>query len=111
MASMVRLDDGSILFSNPDNLLVGGRPGQPGRNRDRRNLTVRLSRDGGKTWPVARAIEPGPSGYSDLAVGPDGTVYCFYERGAIKGNHYYTEALTLARFDPAWLTGKKSPTP
>ena len=33
MAGMVRLDDGAILFSNPDNLLVRGKPGQPGRNR------------------------------------------------------------------------------
>ncbi len=103
MASMVRLADGGILFSNPDNLRVRGQPGRPGRNRDRRNLTVRLSRDDGKTWPVSRPLEDGPSGYSDLAAAPDGAILCFYERGALKGNHYYTAALTLARFDLAWL--------
>ena len=97
MASMIGLQDGSILFSNPDNLLVRGKPGKPGRNRDRRNVTLRRSSDGGRSWPVVRVIEPGPSGYSDLAVGPDGSVYCLYERGALKGDHYYTGALTLVR--------------
>ncbi|MDY0165968.1 MAG: sialidase family protein [Thermoguttaceae bacterium] len=103
MAGMVRLADGRILFSNPDNLLVRGEPGRPGRNRDRRNLTVRISSDDGKTWPIARAVDPGPSGYSDLAAAPDGTVYCFFERGAVSGNHFHTEALTLARL-PADLS-------
>jgi len=98
MASMARLADGRIVFSNPDNLMVGGKPGQPGRNRDRRNLSLKVSADQGRTWQAARVIEPGPSGYSDLAAGPDGTIYCFYERGGLKGNHYYTEALTLVRF-------------
>lgn len=87
----------AILFSNPDSLLVRGKPGKPGGNRDRRNLTLRRSRDGGRSWPVVRVIEAGPSGYSDLAVGSDGTVYCFYERGALNGDHYYTGALTLVR--------------
>jgi sialidase-1 len=104
MASMIRLADGGILFSNPDNLLVRGKPGKPGRNRDRRNLTLRLSRDDGKTWPISRPLEEGPSGYSDLAIMRDGTLLCFYERGAKKGNHYYTESLTLTRCNLAWLT-------
>jgi len=98
MASMVRLADGRIVFSNPDNLLVGGRPGQPGRNRDRRNVTLKLSDDDGGSWRPVQVVEPGPSGYSDLAAGADGTVYCFYERGGIKGNHYHTQALTFAKF-------------
>jgi sialidase-1 len=104
MGSMARLADDALLFANPDNLLVRGKPGQPGRNRDRRNLTVKLSRDGGKTWPIARVLEPGPSGYSDLAVGPEGTIYCFFERGAEKQNHFHPATLTLARFNLAWLT-------
>jgi hypothetical protein len=37
--------------------------------RARENLTLKLSRDGGATWPVQRVIEPGISGYSDLAEG------------------------------------------
>ena len=51
-----------------------------------------------------RVLEPGPSGYSDLAVGPDRTIYCFYEKGAAKQNHFYPGSLTLARLSLAWLT-------
>jgi sialidase-1 len=97
MGSMVRLDDeGTILFSNPDNLLVGNRRGASGRNRDRRNVTIKRSDDGGDSWRTTHVVESGPGGYSDLAVGPGGTIYCFYERGAVQGNHYHTKALTLA---------------
>jgi sialidase-1 len=46
-------------------------------------------------------IEPGWSGYSDLAVSKDGTIYCFFERGSS------TRALTLARFNLDWLTDGK----
>jgi sialidase-1 len=89
-ASMVRLAPHRLLFANPDS----------GPGRERRNLTVRLSSDEGRTWPVKRALEPGPSAYSDLAVLPDGTILCFYEAGA--RNPY--ETLTLALFDLEWLT-------
>jgi sialidase-1 len=116
MASLCRLsakgkqDRDRLLFANPDNLLRRGREGAPGTMRDRKNLTVRLSYDEGKTWPVARVLEPGTSAYSDLAVGPDGTIYCLYERGSIDGkDHFATRALTLARFNLEWLSrGKDS---
>jgi sialidase-1 len=116
MASLCRLsikgkgDPDRLLFANPDNLLRGGREGAPGTMRDRKNLTVKLSYDEGKTWPVARVLEPGTSGYSDLAVGSNGTIYCLYERGSTAGkDHFATRTLTLARFDLEWLTrGKDS---
>jgi len=82
-----------ILFVNPNS-----------GSRARRNLTVRLSYDEGRTWPVAKVLEPGIAGYSDLAVGPDGTIYCLYERGGLGGNHYHTEGVTVARFSLEWLT-------
>jgi sialidase-1 len=97
-----------LLFANPDNLLRNGKVGAPGTMRDRKNLTVRLSYDESKTWPVARVLEPGTSAYSDLAVGPDGTIYCLYERGSTDGkNHFATRALTLARFNLEWLSDGK----
>lgn len=45
------------------------------------NLTLRLSCDDGATWPARQAIEPGASGYSTLAMMPDGRVGVLYERG------------------------------
>jgi sialidase-1 len=105
MASLVRYDRKRLLFVNPDNLDRSRGKAMPGQHRDRKNLTVRLSEDDGKTWPVARTIDPGMSGYSDIAVGPDGTIYCLYERGSTDAkNHFRTRSLTLARFNLEWLT-------
>jgi sialidase-1 len=79
-------------------------------SRDRKNLSVKLSYDEGKTWPVNKTLESGYSAYSDLAVGPDGAIYCFYERGSDDGKGKrvttYTH-LTVARFNLEWLTGGK----
>ena len=83
-----------ILFANPHNPA----------NRERKNVTVKLSDDEGGTWPVAKTIEPGISGYCDLAVGPEGFAYCFYERASVDDSHYRPASLTLARFNLEWLT-------
>lgn len=109
MASLIRLawpengEPGRILFANPDNLeneLV-----RPGGNltHDRKRLTVKMSLDDCRTWPVSKVLEEGPSGYSDLAVLPDGTILCFYECGVI-GGMTATKSVTLARFNLDWLT-------
>jgi sialidase-1 len=103
MASIIRYSEqpaqskNRILFANPHNP----------DNRQRKNLTIKLSYDEAKTWPVAKTLEPGVSGYSDLAAGPDGTIYCFYERGSVDTNHFKTKYLCLARFNLAWLTDGK----
>jgi sialidase-1 len=55
------------LFTNP--------PG-PGRN----HLTLRMSYDEGKTWPIAEVIEPGASEYSSLTRLPNGDIGLLYER-------------------------------
>ena len=116
MASLVRYSlasDGGknrILFCNPDNLSRADGKEEPGKFRDRKNLTVKLSYDEGQTWPVSRTIEPGASMYSDIAVGKDGTILCFYDRGTKVG--FAGEYITLARFNLEWLTdGKDVPTP
>ena len=92
-----------LLFSNPDNLEKAGAktPPAPGTNRDRKNVTVRLSDDGGKTWTAKRTVESGFSAYSDLAVLKDGTVLLVYERAAETGANY--GRLTLARFPLEWV--------
>jgi sialidase-1 len=105
MAGIVRYRHGDtalILFSNPHNLAREKGKAEPGKGRDRKNLTVKLSRDEGQSWPTSKAIEPGASMYSDLAVSQAGTILCFYGRGAKPG--FAGNALTLARFNLAWLT-------
>ncbi len=83
-ASMVRLSETPprILFANPDNLesSKNAEP-KPGTSRDRKNLTLKVSSDEGKSWALMRVIDPGASGYCDLAVLPDGTALCLYEKG------------------------------
>jgi len=82
----------------PENVILHSGPGGGGR----KNLTIRASRDEGKTWPVAKVLENGPSAYSDLVVLPDGDVGCLYETG--KKNAY--ESIVFARFPIAWLIEK-----
>jgi sialidase-1 len=96
-ASLVRLSSGSrgarksrILLSNP-------------ASTRREKMTVRLSYDDGKTWPVSRLLHEGPSAYSALAVLPDGTIACLYERGEKR----LYESIRLARFSLGWLTEGK----
>lgn len=103
MASIIRLRPRKLVFVNP----VSTEPRdskRPLHNFKRQNVSARISTDDGKTWSAGRPIEPGPSGYSDLAVGPDGTIYCIYERGAVSGSDTYIRYLTVARFNEAWLT-------
>jgi len=80
-----------ILFSNPAD------------ESRRKNMTVRLSYDEGKTWPVARTLHEGFAAYSCLAVLPDLTMACLYERGDKNAN----EKIAFAWFDVAWLTAGK----
>jgi sialidase-1 len=97
-ASLVRYDfwpeggQDCLLFSNPAH----------GRTGVRRDMTVRLSRDGGKTWPIERLLWPGPTAYSCLAVRPDGTIASLFEGG--RENPY--ERILVARFGLPWLTGR-----
>lgn len=76
-AGLVRLTaepSDRLAFSNPV-------PPPDAPPTARRNLTLRFSDDGGATWPRSAAIDSGYSGYSDLAVLPDGTLLCLYEGG------------------------------
>ncbi len=112
MASIVRLSEkpgrNRLLFSNPHNLDRASGKVSPGQSRDRKNLSVKLSYDEGQTWRISKTLEAGFSGYSDLAVGPNGTIYCFYERGSTDGkSSYRTGLLTVARFNLEWLTNGK----
>jgi sialidase-1 len=62
-------------------------------------MTIRLSRDGGRTWPIAKVLHGVPAAYSDLVLLPGGEIGCLYERG--RGHSY--EKLTFARYSLDWL--------
>ena len=86
---------GTLLFSNPHTLARDAAGKEvPGDKGKRENLSIKLSRDDGKTWPVSRTLDAGPSAYSDLAVLPDGTVVCLYEKGS---------DIVAARFNLSWV--------
>lgn len=107
MGSLLAVPDKKVLlFSNPDNLERAGAktPPAPGSGRDRKNVSVRLSTDDGKTWTAKQTVESGFSAYSDLARAKDGTILLFYERAGEKGGNY--GRLTVARFPLEWVKGK-----
>ncbi len=90
---------GMIRVSWKPSLLLHSNPAGPGRT----HMTLRTSTDEGKTWPASKVLHEGPAAYSDLAVLPDGTVCCLYERGR---QHPY-ETITFARFPASWLAGNR----
>lgn len=98
MASIVSYPSkpGTLIFSNTHTLKFGkdGKEVPAGRGK-RENLSIKLSRNDGKTWPVNKTLDAGPSAYSDLAVLPDGTVLCLYEGKA---------DIQVARFNLEWIT-------
>ena len=93
MASFIRFTDqrtyakSRLLFSNP-------------ASTKREKMTVRISYDEGKSWAVSKLLNAGPSAYSALAVLPDMTLGCLYERG--DSSAY--KKITFARFSLEWLT-------
>jgi sialidase-1 len=116
MASIVRLsekpdsDKNRIVFANPHNLARADGKEEPGKSRDRVNVSIKLSEDEGQTWTYHKVLEEGYSAYSDLAVLPEGTILCFYERGRRNKDDKKTTSysyLTLARFNLEWLTDGK----
>ncbi len=118
MASLVRLrkrirlgqrtatGESIYLFANPDNLENELTPAGGNLAHDRKRLTVKVSVDECRTWPYARVIEPGPSGYSDLTETPDGAILCIYECGMIE-RMTDTRSLTVARFGLDWVMGEE----
>ncbi len=95
-ASFIRFTDtkrfrkNRLLFSNP-------------ASKARNKLTVRISYDEGKTWPLGKILNAGPAAYSNLTILADHSIGNLYERG--EKNAY--ETITFARFGLGWLTDGK----
>ena len=101
--SIIRLNDGVILFAAPTNRF----------NNFRRGLTIWASYDDAQTWTTKRTVFFGFSAYSDMTVvGPD-TILVAYNRGFTGGKvissgtsvpEWRTET-ALARVNLQWLEG------
>ena len=70
-------------------------PAGPGR----RDLTVRLSLDEGRSWPFAKRLRTGDSQYSCLAKLPSGSIGCLYDCW-VDGNY----RLFFVRFNESWMS-------
>ncbi len=96
MASLIRLSappksKNRVVLANPVSL-------------PRNDLRVRLSYDEGNTWPYSQLLLAGPAGYSDMAAGPDGSVYILYEQ--VEGSGPQAKHnLLFSRLTIGWLTG------
>ncbi|TKG94594.1 T9SS type A sorting domain-containing protein [Puteibacter caeruleilacunae] len=94
-ASIIRytsIEDGykknRLLFSNAKSV------------RGRKNMTVRVSYDEGKTWTEGKTIFSGGAAYSDLTVMDDGTIGLVYEQ-SLPSRGY--AKIQFARFSLEWL--------
>jgi len=65
------LKKGRLLFLNPAD------------ENSRRNMTLRMSMDEGKTWSRLKVLHAGPSAYSDLTKLASGEIGCLYESGYV----------------------------
>jgi len=97
-ASMIRLNEKEILFLNPAVHRKGGF-----HLWSRRNLTLRLSQDDGRTWSHSRVLNEGLAGYSDMAVTKEGKILCAFENGTKD----YCEKISIVQLDRAWLVADK----
>jgi len=68
-----------LIFSNPESI-------------ERENLTVKISKDYGKTWNEKLVLFKSYSSYSDLAINIKDEILCLYE----KGDNKLYEKITLA---------------
>ena len=53
----------------------------PASQKARTHMTVRVSYDEGRSWPLSYLVYEGPSAYSNLVALPNGNLACFYEGG------------------------------
>lgn len=78
----------------------------------RKNGTIWLSFDAGKSWPVKKVIEPLGFKYSSLAIGKENTpsegyVYLLYETGEGENINAYGGG-KIARFNLSWILEGKN---
>lgn len=69
-------------------------------SEERKNMTVRVSYDEGKTWTEGKTIYQGPSAYASLTILENGDIGLFFEKDE------YTQNV-FTKFSLEWLTDGK----
>ena len=72
--------------------------------KERKDVSIFVSFDEGKTWPVRRTIVPYPSAYSSLCQLPDGTIGLYVEEAFNDGVNY---SMVFYNFSLEWLLGEE----
>lgn len=72
-ASIIRYDENTLLFSNPNS-------GISLKRGPRENMTIKLSSDDGQTWSKCKVVYSGASAYSCLARLQNGEIGLLYEK-------------------------------
>jgi hypothetical protein len=70
--------------------------GNPASTSSRSNFTLRVSPDGGATWPVSRQLYAGAAAYSSICILPDHSIGVLFEKDE------YSK-ITFARVEAEWL--------
>lgn len=80
-----------LVFANPAN------------EKERKDGTIRISDDNGKTWLWSKLVKPGPYGYSCLTQLSNGDIGLFYEGGSSK---LYFTSLSIAHLTKGKISSK-----
>ncbi|MCH2059661.1 MAG: glycoside hydrolase [Verrucomicrobiales bacterium] len=75
----------------------------PGRRDKRDDITIQVSTDGGKSWPISKLVKKGPGNYTWLAAGRKGTP----SQGMI---YLASNKDWMARFNMSWVMQEKTRT-
>ena len=68
----------------------------PGRKDKREDITIKVSFDGAKSWPIKRMVRKGPGNYTWMAAGRPGTP----SEGMV---YIVSNKDWMARFNLAWI--------
>jgi len=90
-ASVLKFTPGGIwrtLFFNPASTV------------NRIKMRVRISYDGGVTWPISREVDAGQGGYSSMAATSDSHIAALYESGG--GDDDFLD-IKFTKFNVSWI--------
>ncbi|MFC4993404.1 exo-alpha-sialidase [Rubritalea tangerina] len=95
---------GSVIrdYQTPKRLIHAN----PGTGKGRTGMTLRISSDGGKSWPYAKTVLKTSSAYSDISLTKNGQIALLFEGGH---RDYAKEGIIFQLVDPDTITLTDSP--